>query len=308
MIPVPSQRLDTTVADGTNPTINLPAANVGDLYFGVMTYYHSNNYDPTLPAGWSIHTDAYNSGGLVVFSRPVDGSEGATVQFQNMSGVVAASVFTITGYDDQSSPFIEVTEPAYQAGSSSIGELDAPSITASWGNGDNLFFTMGISTRNPTSWNSVPAGYTGNEVLSPTNVDGWGTLLYVGHKGAVSATDDPGLYVDGTFKQYTAVTAVIKGVSTSPQIAITSGDIVPGQVVSGTYSNMPNGLASPLTLTQNYTDLQGNPQVRGPDALAISASAPDQDGNGTWSATYPLPENQGMLYLDTITITGNEAP
>jgi hypothetical protein len=293
-IPLIQSIQPTSVAtSATTQTVNLPASLVvGELLVLILGFYGSN---PTFvtPTGWTLKYKAQEQGGHVVFVRVVTGSEGATLVVDcTVAQNITAQVYRITTWDG-SLAGVESVTPNTLASSASVGQLDAPAITASWGATDNLVITIGSLTRTGAQLSTVPAGYAFTQSVSGLSAANYGVGLSTGSKGlTATAADDPGVFAGGTFKSHHTGTIIIRGQNLSASITLTQTEITPNGTISGSYSNW--GGTAPTKLE----GIRGANSI-GSDTGEITGFTVTGDGtSGTFTATIAdLPATGSAQYL-----------
>ena len=165
------------------------------------------------PAGWTvlIGTDVGNRPNLYAAWRTADGTEGSSIEIDNdREADTMAACFRISGWSGN----------APEISSDTNGENSAPnppSLTASWGSADNLWFAVcGVDDRAP----SIPANY-GNE----TTENKGSYYLSIARRELATATEDPGAVSISDDEDWRCVTIVVEPAGGAAADELTADDV-----------------------------------------------------------------------------------
>ena len=235
--------------------VDIPAAvNAGDLLVVWVSYY-TDKQDAsilTAPAAWTKVHDIFDGAEVhaTLLHKVADGSEGGTELSLTVTGDWPANAMTAHCYRITAGGELEVetVAPVIQGSSASIGFVDAPEITPSWGSADTLYLIFGAAGRSETSITD-PSGYT---VLQTSGFDQSSRYANAlsGHRASTDVSDDPGTYDYGSYKAMAATALAIRATVPDPSVT-TTDTLQPGEDFTLTATNYASAPVSPVTLTDS---------------------------------------------------------
>lgn len=223
---------------------------------GPTTINLTNNYGTfTTHSSGSLSGTSNRYG---IFSKISDGTESGGVITASLanSGTITGSVYSCFRISGVESSKLTV-------GSVTGNSVNSPSITASWGGGENLFFSIVSHFQGgaPTV-SAYPSGYSNGANYRLTN-----GLIARATKQSTSATDDAGAYTLSYTNARTFSLAIVVGAGSPPAItSINSGNPVKvGQtgipIALSNYISTPNNVLCTYqsgTKSLTVSNIQGN--------------------------------------------------
>jgi hypothetical protein len=191
-----------TNGSGTNHTLNYPAG-VSSGMGVLMCIGYSVNTSGTWPAGWSVTvaTNTFGGGSVTIECRYriTDGTEAASITVTTGASARSAyRAYRITGAHASSAAEGNSTD------GDGVTVANPPSVTASWGAEENLWFVAGVHQAETVI--TYPTNYTGNGVNQNTTAVGLATSW----RTATAATEDPSAFTWGSGNHSVAATIVVR--------------------------------------------------------------------------------------------------
>lgn len=198
----------------TNPhPVTLPSGIAsGDLL--IMILRCGSTATATTPTGWTLLSSRSSSGVSYIWYKVASGSEGSTVNVTTSTGIRCAAItYRISGA-------AETPEASF----ASTNVNNPPSLSASWGDRDNLFLAVLTNRRSDSTVTAAPTDYSNLLTISQASNTGT-TRSRVSSASRLlsSASDDPGAFsTSGTIDNPHSATIVIGGTvdSTSQHVYI----------------------------------------------------------------------------------------
>jgi len=193
-------RNSSTSVSGTSHAVDLPASLVsGNLL--VFAICQSNGRDFSVPSGWTQLSENQQSGKVTLFVcyKQSDGSEGSSVT-ATCSGDGSACHRTWQIENWQGTP---------EASTSSLGTLDPPSITPTWGATESLFLPVVAIHNEGTAADGAPTNYDNFLRLeqAPNRAAGW-----FAERITTTTTENPGTFQSGTVDEWVvSTTTAVQG-------------------------------------------------------------------------------------------------
>jgi len=241
-----------SAVSATTRTITLPSGlSSGDLI--VIIYHGTDAAGPsatniTSNTGvWSVGSRGSLSGvsnRYAAFFKWSDGTESGlteTISQSNGTNILlsAASCYRITGADSSKTPVFQFLS----------GSTNSPSVTATWGGGENLFFSVVSHAQSgPPTLTSYPTGYSNG-----TNYrDAATALIAQSSKQSTAASDDAAAYSISYSGTRTFAMSFVVGAGAPPTIdSINGGNPVKvGQ--TGIPIALSNFISTPTSVTCTY--------------------------------------------------------
>ena len=196
---MPYAQVTTNLRSPSFSTINLPAAPAGSLVLLFLCGHDTTAW--TFPAGWTVLasnviatpglSNNYTAGALL--ARIMDGTEPATITVTGVNTVAPnVEAFTI-----EAGTFNGLPEVV------SIGNLNPPSLTPSWGEDETLWVASLYGRINSIT---DPIGY-GNRVASASGSDSAITVL---RRERRVTTEDPGAFTQAAGDHRVVYTVAIR--------------------------------------------------------------------------------------------------
>lgn len=198
--------------DGTSRAINMPSGTV--TKHNVLLMFLTLDGPPTINSGleaWTLLGSAsYSSGGLFVYAKVADGTEGGTTVTINLSAAeaAAANVYEVTTWGGTLTTADIVIAIAEDLSTSTS---DPPSASWGWGSQDALAFAVSSCSQNPAT--AAPSGYgsltgTGGGGASANAAIATATKTLT----AQASPENPGTFtVAGTFNHASATVVIRTG-------------------------------------------------------------------------------------------------
>lgn len=210
----------------TTHNVSMPATvNAGDLLLVNMCLEASSSApNVTTPSGWTQLWHTSSVGTSVItryagYAKAADGGEGGgTVNFAtNVACTAAAQCYRVTNWYGS---LAGVETGTLDSGGGTTP--DPPSLTASWGSEDNLWFALSGAADDDQNYTSAPANYTG--LVSTLGGGGTNASCEVGsaRRELASATENPGTFTLQSTESWATQTIVVRPAAASlPQSRLT---------------------------------------------------------------------------------------
>lgn len=202
--------LDTA---GTTINVNMPATvNANALLLMFIAYENANLGvpDPGTPSGWtlkySVSTNSSKDAFTVCYAKVAAGTEdGGTVAVTtSMNCVAAAHVYHVTDWDGALTG-VEVATASNAANNAP----NPPSLTASWGTEDNLWFAVSGIYVNLGTVNSYSSGFTGGVQTNGGDTTDGASIASCRLESAAT-TVDPGVWALSETERHHTNTIVVR--------------------------------------------------------------------------------------------------